>query len=161
MGATTGNVNAVANGTRISGGVRNGIVLAALAEKHASIAVDLRRLKRTLDPYVRQRHGVERLKAVAMVNELCRWEMSSRVMQKTLATETLSPELTLSYLNSIGQATSRRNSLLTKLLNGSDGTAAADPWLALDAPQSTNGVPDEPEAEPPADNATENGGSEQ
>ncbi len=122
------NTAGLRNGSRTR---RNGIALAALAKRHGAISVDLRRLKRTLDPYVQHRQGAERLKAVATVNEICRWEMSARVMQKTLATETLSPELTLSYLNSISNCTRQRNSLLTKLLGKGSDTAADDPWSVL------------------------------
>ncbi len=130
-----GNTNALRNGRR---SVRNGIVLAALSDRHASIAVDLRRLKRTLDPYVQQRQGAERLKAIAMANEIARWEISARIMQKTMATEALNPELALSYLNGIGQATARRNALLNKLLaNGK--AAGADPWALLDSPRGDGG----------------------
>ena len=124
------NTAGLKNGSRTR---RNGIALAALAKRHGAISVDLRRLKRTLDPYVQHRQGAERLKAVAAVNEICRWEMSARIMQKTLATETLSPELTLSYLNSISNCTRQRNSLLTKLL-GKGAAAADDPWAVLDEP---------------------------
>ena len=122
------NTAGLRNGSRTR---RNGIALAALAKRHGAISVDLRRLKRTLDPYVQHRQGAEPLKAVAAVNEICRWEMSARVMQKTLATETLSPELTLSYLNSISNCTRQRNSLLTKLLGKGADTAADDPWACL------------------------------
>jgi hypothetical protein len=146
--AEIGNTNAVRHGSRSK---RSGVVLAALADRHAAIAVDLRRLKRTLDPYVQHRQGADRLKAVAMVNEICRWEMSARVMQKTMATESLSPELMLTYLNSIGNATRNRNAMITKLVGdgkGSDGIA--DPWLALlDTPQAAvrdQTLPDVPEA---------------
>jgi hypothetical protein len=135
MPGTPENVNAVRHGGRSR---RNGIVLAALASRHAAIAVDLRRLKRTLDPYVQQRQGADRLRAVAMANEICRWEMSSRVMQKTMATESLSPELTLSYLNSIGNATRNRNALISKLLDGQ--VDPADPWASLDALPMRSGV---------------------
>ena len=147
-----GNTNAIRNGRR---SVRNGIVLAALSDRHASIAVDLRRLKRTLDPYVQQRQGAERLRAMSMVNEIARWEMSARVMQKTMATEALNPELALSYLNGIGQATSRRNALLNKLLaNGK--ASGGDPWLSLDAlggAGGDGGGEGDCGADPPADAA--------
>ena len=128
------NTNAVKHGARSP---RNGIVLAALDKRHANITVDLRRLKRTLNPYVQHLQGKDRLKAIAMVNQIARWEMTARVMQKTIVTGNLSPELMLTYLNGIGQATARRDALLNKLLDGKAGDIADDPWTLLDAARAT------------------------
>jgi len=109
-----------------------------LGKQYATINVHLWQLRKALESQVTKSQGGLSLVNVAKINEALRWEMTARVTQKLIAdTPTMPPDKVISALNTIGNATRNRNAIMAKLLDGKTVADAADPWSALDCPDSS------------------------
>lgn len=132
MGAPRGNTNALRTGNSTA---RGGIVLAELGKRHASIYHSLKAMRKALEHHAAGPNGTVDLLTIAKINEALRWEMTARVTQRLIAnTPDMPPGEVISALNTIGNATTKRNALLNKLLDGTTVAAANDPWSVLDNP---------------------------
>lgn len=130
-GGQPGNVSAVRAGTRTE---RYGMVLSVLGDRFTTVYQNVKKLRRSLESHVLEHQGALSLESVGRINQACRWELTARICLRLVAADdTLPHGEVVSLLNSMGQATARRDSLIRQLAVDGDG-GAVNPFDALYTP---------------------------